>query len=116
MRNDETNSRKHAKALRKTMTNAETILWSRLRRHHAFKFCRQHPVGPYIADFACIATKLIVEVDGDTHSSDEEIKHDKAREEFLKKRGWRVLRVWNNDVYKRLDDTLDCIEGALTRA
>ena len=93
MRDSEDKSRKRARALRANLTNAETILWSRLRRHPSLKFRRQHPVGPYVADFACVAVRLVVGVDGETHSSDAEIAHDKARTSFLERSGWRVVRV-----------------------
>jgi very-short-patch-repair endonuclease len=49
------------------MNDAEVILWSRLRRHPSLKFRRQHPIGPYIADFACLSARLVIEADGDTH-------------------------------------------------
>ena len=103
-------SRKFAKQLRATLTNAETILWSRLRRHPAHKFRRQNPIGPYIADFACVAAHLIVEVDGETHATDEARRYDRRRDAYLKRRGRRVLRVPNCDVYKELTAVLDLID------
>jgi very-short-patch-repair endonuclease len=113
VRQDETQSRKLAKSLRKNLTNAETILWSRLRRHPLFKFRRQHPIGPYVADFACVAARLVVEVDGATHSSDTELRHDATRDAFMRRNGWRVLRVWNGDIYKTLSNVLDYIDAAV---
>ena len=91
------------------MTDAEIFLWSRLRRGIAdgFRFRRQHPIGPYIADFACVSASLVVEVDGDTHSTDAEIALDDRRDRYMKVHGWRVLRVTNEDVYKRLDMVID---------
>jgi very-short-patch-repair endonuclease len=91
------------------MTDAETILWSRLRSWPHVRFRRQHPVGPYIADFACVPAMLVIEVDGATHGSDAERARDAVRDRYLQKRGWRVVRVWNHDVYERLDDVLDVI-------
>jgi very-short-patch-repair endonuclease len=91
------------------MTNAEVILWSRLRRHPTVRFRRQHPVGRFIADFACVQAKLVIEVDGATHGSDARICHDRRRKEYLGRQGWRVLRITNDDVYRRLDDILDAI-------
>ena len=106
----EKKSRKFAKQLRANLTNAETILWSRLRQHPVHKFRRQHPVGPYVADFACIAARLIVEVDGETHATDEARRYDRRRDAYLKRRGWRVLRVPNCDVYRELTAVLDFID------
>ena len=108
----------HARTLRKQMTNAETILWSRLRRGAlgGHRFRKQHPVGPYIADFACVAAKLVVEVDGDTHGADAAVVYDCRRDVYMNGQGWRVLRVTNEDVFKRLDDVLDRIARAVQGA
>ncbi len=65
-------------------------------RHVAgFKFRRQRPIGAYIADFACIERKLIIEIDGGQHA---ESVADMARTRWLARDGWRVLRFWNNEV------------------
>jgi len=111
MRDSERKSIKYAKTLRQSMTDAEIVLWSRLRMRAAggVRFRRQHPIGPYIADFACVMPRLVIEVDGDTHSTDAELEHDRKREHYLKLRGWRVFRVTNEDVYKRLDIVLEGI-------
>jgi very-short-patch-repair endonuclease len=113
MRDDEGNARRFAKQLRRKLTDAETILWSRLRYWPEVKFRRQHPVGIYIADFACVASRLIIEVDGWTHSSDADVARDLARTRYLEQRGWRVFRLTNEDIYKRLDDALSTIESLL---
>ena len=117
MRDSDPKTIPRARALRKRLTDAEVILWSRLRRHEAggFHFRKQHPLGPYIADFVCLKAKLVVEVDGDTHSTDEEIAHDRRRDQFLEQRGWRVLRVRNEDVYKDLDTVMNAIAHELSR-
>lgn len=111
MRDSEPRTIGRARDLRRRMTDAEVILWSRLRRHAAdgFHFRKQHPVGPYITDFACLKAQLIVEVDGDTHSTDEEGAHDRRRDQFLREHGWQILRVTNEDVYKRLDIVMEGI-------
>jgi very-short-patch-repair endonuclease len=111
MREDETKARAFARTLRRQMTNAEIILWSRLRRNacQGHKFRRQHPIGPYVADFACIAARLVVEVDGATHGTEEERDHDARRDAFMASKGWRIVRVQNHEVYKRLDDVLAAI-------
>jgi very-short-patch-repair endonuclease len=115
MRSQNRRARKFAGTLRKTLTSAETILWTRLRLHRLreARFRRQHPVGPYIADFACVSAQLIVEVDGVTHSSDAERRYDEKRDRFLCSRGWRVMRVSNVDVYENLEAVLTAIDNAL---
>ena len=111
IRPDEKKSTKFARRLRKDMTDAEIILWSNLRRKQigGQRFRRQFPVGPYIADFACVAKKLIVELDGGGHFEDQQIEHDRRRTVFIEARGWRVVRYLNDDVYKDLDVVLDDI-------
>jgi very-short-patch-repair endonuclease len=97
--------------IRKRMTDAELILWSRIRPRAwpMFRFRRQHPIGSYIADFACPLSRAIVEVDGGTHSTDAELAYDGRRDAYMRGRGWRVIRVTNEDVYKHLTETLDQI-------
>jgi very-short-patch-repair endonuclease len=109
--NERLSTREFARTLRRKLTRAETILWSRLRRDQVdgYRFRKQHPVGPYVADFACLIAKLIVEVDGGTHSTDRERAYDRARDTYLRERGWRVLRVWNDDIYKNSDGVLEMI-------
>ena|SRR6185436_8337702 len=78
-----------------------------------FKFRQQVPVDHFIVDFACLAERLIVEVDGGTHSTEQEAAKDKRRELYLKDQGFRVLRVWNSDVRQNLDGVMDMIVAAL---
>jgi very-short-patch-repair endonuclease len=87
------------------MTEAELVLWTALRKRRldGFKFRRQHPIGPYIVDFACVSARLVVEVDGATHSTEDEVAHDALRTKFLQRAGWRVLRVTNLDVFDNLN-------------
>ena len=103
--------REKARKLRKLDTAAEQRLWEHLRgrRLQGLKFVRQLPVGPYIADFACRERHLIVEVDGTTHSTEEELAYDTARTALLEKEGWRVVRVGNTDVFTRTGDVLEAI-------
>jgi very-short-patch-repair endonuclease len=86
-----------ARTLRATMTDAERRLWSvlRSRRLQGYKFRRQRPIGPFIADFACIEHRLVVEADGGQHLEGE---YDARRTAWLEARGWRVLRFWNNEI------------------
>ena len=101
-----TNTR-FARKLRGSMTDAEQRLWKFLRRRHLGhgRFRRQHPIGPYIADFVCLEPKLVIEVDGGQHGSDV----DSAREAWLGGQGFRILRFWNNDVLARTDDVVAVI-------
>jgi very-short-patch-repair endonuclease len=69
------------------------------------KFRRQHPIGPYIVDFACLECRLIIEVDGGQHQ--ERAWVDRRRDEMLSSRGFLVLRFWNNDVLARTIDVLE---------
>ena len=83
------------------------------RRLGNFKFVRQLSVGPYIADFACRDHKLIVEVDGATHGTETEVCHDERRSAYLREQGYRILRFWNDDIFKELTDVCDAILLAL---
>jgi very-short-patch-repair endonuclease len=105
----EQTSQKYAKALRRRMTDAETILWSSIRRSavNGMHFRRQHPIGPYVADFACALARVVIEVDGATHSSNEEQEYDRRRDSYMQSRGWRIIRVTNTEIYKSLNDVLD---------
>jgi very-short-patch-repair endonuclease len=107
-----------ARVLRKNQTAAEALLWRRLRGRNlgGFKFVRQEPVGPYFADFACREERLIVEVDGATHSTEAELKRDLGRAGFLKAQGYRIVRVTNDDVYRNLEGVLETIVAELTGA
>jgi len=82
-------TRVRAKAMRWPMTRAEVILWTRLQRGrlHNFHFRKQHPVGPYIADFACVQSGVLIEVDGETHWQDHERRRDARRTAFLEHEG-----------------------------
>ncbi|MGB3389576.1 MAG: DUF559 domain-containing protein [Pseudaminobacter sp.] len=100
--------RNFARALRRSMTEAEEKLWHELRdrRLDKIKFRRQVPIGCYIADFACLEAKLVVEIDGSQHTDS---LHDEIRTNKLKSRGFRVLRFWNDEVMRELDAVCDTI-------
>ena len=74
---------------------------------------RQVPIGPYFADFCCREAKLVIEVDGATHSKDAELLRDAARTRFLASEGFRVLRFDNVDVYENIDAVCDTIFATL---
>ena len=102
-----------ARRLRRALTDAERLLWSRLRGRalRGWKLRRQHPVGAYVADFACLEARLVVELDGGQHGS--EVAYDEARTRKLAKAGFRVPRFWNNDVLANIEGVLQTIAGAL---
>ena len=97
----------HAAPLRRDATDAETALWSELRarRLGGHKFRRQWTIGPYIADFCCLESALIVEADGGQHNEEA----DAGRTAYLTSQGFRILRFWNNDVLENLDGVLTTI-------
>ena len=104
-------TRSRAKKMRWPMTPAETILWTGFQRGRlsGFHFRKQHPVGPFIADFACAKSRVLVEVDGETHWREDERRRDARRTQFLEGEGWSILRVWNEDVYRNEHGVLETI-------
>ena len=101
-----------ARELRRQQTDAERILWSRLRAEQfGAKFRRQHPVAGYYADFCCVERQLIVELDGGQHA--EQGVYDGQRTRDLEAAGFRVLRFWNDDALLRTDDVLEAIVQAM---
>jgi very-short-patch-repair endonuclease len=95
-----------AKAMRREMTPAELKLWHELRAHRlmGLSFRRQHPIGPFIVDFACASHRVIVELDGSQHADDEAILKDRKRTKFLENQGWHVLRFWNHEVLNGIEN------------
>ncbi|HEY7670492.1 MAG TPA: endonuclease domain-containing protein [Hyphomicrobium sp.] len=100
-----------SRALRAQQTAAEQIPWRefRNRRLGRWKFRRQHPIGGYIVDFVVLDAKLVIEVDGGTHSTDEERTRDEKRTRALEHLGFHVVRVTNTEVYENLDGVLATI-------
>ena len=105
----------NAKSLRKNMTEFELVLWRRLRdrRFCNIKFRRQVPIGKYIVDFICFDKRVIIELDGSGHCEDEQYKYDRARDEFFKSQGYRVLRFFNNELSNSMEEVLDVIYKAV---
>ncbi len=105
--------RYQAKALRKSLTDTERWLWQHLRNRElsGWKFRRQHPIGPFIVDFVCIKRKLIIEVDGSQHVS--RLQLDAKRSKYLKERGYRILRFWDNEVLREGNSVLEVILSCL---
>jgi very-short-patch-repair endonuclease len=92
-----------ARALRLNMTDAERKLWQALRSRQidGYKFRRQVPIGRFIADFACHAARLVVEIDGGQHDPDS--RRESERTAFIEAEGYRVLRFWNHDVLANVE-------------
>ena len=101
-----------ARQLRRNLTDGERKLWHYLRQKQldGFHFRKQCPVGPFIADFACLKAKLIVEVDGGQHADS---ATDKMRDAWFIAHGYRTLRFWNNDVLQNIDGVFLTITEAL---
>ena len=102
-----------SRALRNNPTEAERKLWAALsnRQVSGVRFNRQVVIRPFICDFVARSVKLIVEVDGGQHALN--AAEDQARTQFLHKRGYRVIRFWNNDVLANIDGVVEIIERAL---
>ena len=102
-----------ARRLRREQTDAERVLWFRLRdrRLNGLKFRRQTPIGNYIVDFCCEAPRLIVELDGGQHATRNQ--RDEKRTADLESRGYVVMRFWNDDVLRNIDGVLGEIVGTL---
>jgi very-short-patch-repair endonuclease len=107
--------RANARALRRNSTDAERILWSELRGHrlNGTSFRRQVPVENYIADFVCHAVKLIIELDGGQHFSDEGEQADARRSAVIEAKGFKVLRFSNHDVMTNRNGVLETIASAV---
>ena len=104
-------SKERARYLRQHLTDAESILWRRLRlfKKFGFHFRRQAPLGIYTVDFVCHRAKLIVELDGAHHAEQVQVAHDARRTRFLEARGYRVMRVWNSGVFANADGVAEAV-------
>jgi very-short-patch-repair endonuclease len=98
--------RANAKSMRKVMTDAELKLWNEIRAHQlmGLGFRRQFPIAGYIVDFACPKRKLVVEVDGSQHAEVNAATDDEVRTKRLQQDGWIILRFWNDDVIRDIDN------------
>jgi very-short-patch-repair endonuclease len=102
-----------ARQLRRDSTDAEKRLWRALRsKLPQYKWRRQMPVGPYFADFACLAQKLVIELDGGQHANAAD--YDAARSRFIRAQGYRILRFWNDDVLSNTYGVLERIAESLS--
>ncbi len=97
-----------ARRLRSNMTDAEQQLWRQLRLKQlaGHRFRRQHPIGPFVADFACLQARLVIEVDGGQHAGSQ---MDIDRDAYVASRGFLVLRFWNHDVLQNMIGVVETI-------
>ena len=116
MRNQATpTAQKNARALRAGMTDSERRLWSHLRMgQFGVKFRRQHPLGNYIADFACLAPRLIIELDGSQHA--QQAEYDECRDNYFRELGFTVLRFGTDQPFVNLPGVLSVIFDAVAAA
>ncbi len=98
------NLKELSKSLRDNLTEAERCLWTRIRlKHLCYMFYRQKPIGEYIVDFYCPKARLVVEVDGGQHFTEDEASNDRVRDEYMRSLGLMVLRFSNSEVLKNAD-------------
>jgi very-short-patch-repair endonuclease len=104
-----------AKTLRKRSTDAELILWQRLRarRLEGIKFRRQQPIEDFVVDFLSFEKRIIIELDGGQHAEDRQ--RDRDRDKILARAGFKILRFWNNEVLENLDGVLERIRETCLR-
>jgi very-short-patch-repair endonuclease len=117
MRGPSKSTTHRARSLRADQPSAERTIWRRLRNRqlNGFKFVRQEAIGPFFGDFVCRAERLVIEIDGATHSSDEERVRDARRKAFLRAEGFRVLRFTNAEVYGNCHGVMETILAVLER-
>jgi very-short-patch-repair endonuclease len=110
------NMKERARAFRKDMTDAENRIgyFLRDRRLNGHKFIREQSIGNYIADFVCRSKKIVIEIDGGQHVDN--IEYDAWRTNFLQSRGYKVLRIWNDEVLTNIEGVLEAILAVLEEA
>jgi len=111
-------ARQNARRMRKAMTDAELKLWNELRAHRlmGLGFRRQLPLAGYIVDFACPEHRVIVEVDGAQHARHNALDYDNQRTARLEQDGWTLLRFWNDDVLRDIDNVCQHIVRVIGEA
>ncbi len=112
---NKTDEKEMRQRLRRNMPKAEILLWSRLRGRQllGYKFRRQFSVGSYSIDFYCPELKLAIEVDGDSHFTNDALQYDQERQGFIEVFGIQFLRFTNNQIYQTTDDVIECISQAI---
>jgi very-short-patch-repair endonuclease len=106
------NLKQLSRQLRENMTDAETHLWTKIRRKQlkGYQFYRQKPIGDYIVDFFCPRAKLVIEIDGSHHLIGEAIEYDRIRDDYLSSLGLRVLRFTNTEVLMHIEGVVESID------
>jgi very-short-patch-repair endonuclease len=106
-----TKLKKYSQELRKNMTDAERLLWAKLRRKQlkGLQIYRQRIIANYIVDFYCPKANLIIEIDGGQHYSVEGINEDKIRDDYMRNQGFKVLRVSDKEVFENLNGVIEKI-------
>ena len=106
-----------ARELRQKQTEAERILWYKLRDNQlgGAKFRRQEPIGSFVVDFVSFENKLVIELDGSPHKEIEVKNSDRQRTLWLKSEGYKVLRFWNSDILNDIEGVMEKVKGALTQ-
>ena len=104
-----------ARELRRRQTDAEKTIWAKVRNRQleSVKFRRQQPIGPYIVDFVSLERKLVIEIDGGQHNEEEAKRRDEERTAWLERKGYRILRFWDNEVLRNMDGVLEKIRVVL---
>ena len=110
-------AKRNAPTLRRNQTEPEKRVWALLRRRlpqEGTHFRRQVAFGPYVVDFACLSARLIIEMDGDQHGTEQALRYDAARTAWLKAQGYRVLRFSNRQIMTEAEMVLDTVFAALS--
>ncbi len=105
-----------AKVLRKNMTREEKHLWYDFLRTYPVRFSRQKVLGQYIADFYCAEAKIVIELDGSGHYTDDKIQYDKERTAFLEKYGLTVVRIPNEEIHKKFKGVCQYIDSLVQQS
>lgn len=104
-----------SKELRQNSTEAEKKLWNILRNNQInnLHFKRQKPIGNYIVDFVCLKEKIIIELDGGQHNEPKNIAHDKERTNYLISLGYKIIRIWNNEIFENFEGVKEYLYNSL---
>jgi very-short-patch-repair endonuclease len=103
--------KERSRRLRRKMTDAEIILWSKIRMKqlNGYQFFRQKPISRYIADFFCTKAKLVIEIDGGQHFFTDIVEYDESRDKYLESLGLTVLRFTNTEIKENIEGVIDVI-------
>lgn len=112
---NQTHYKQRRRDLRKKMPQAEILVWWKLRNKQlqGSRFRRQYSIAQFIVDFYCPTAKLAIEIDGETHISEDQENYDKKRQKFIESQGIKVIRFTNSDVYENLEGVIEKIGECL---